>query len=1072
MSSSLPTPLDLRSTPRTMSRMSTSLPAMVDLRGDPGGGLSLSWTEAPGARDRAVLPTDLARLHALADAVALAEGREHGIVAAREALSSALFDLLDGPERALRRRIDRAESEGCRLDLVVRARTGDRRALREHPATWMRWELLPYAETRVHGKPPFTVVLQLGPQDQAPPRVLDRGGLRVLFMASSPSDAPELDFEQEEEHMLAALAPFVEHRRARLRVVEGGTLKDLGDALLLERFDVVHLSGHGFLRPEGPRLAMEDAFGGRHLVSPRDLIKLFEDGKAMPALVMVSCCHSAEVRGSVASFAAELVAEGSVPNVLGWTRPVRDDLATLAAGVVHRQLAAGKTPVVAAAAAREAMAKADAQTHAWGTLHLVSGAAGGFRVDDGAPPLSERSERDEVYRFLGSRMRVLETGFVGRRRLVQRLLHVLVRGEELRRDGARKVAGACVFGMKGVGKSCAVGRAIERAKQQAPDLGLVVVHGEIGERSVLEAFQEGARAAGDEAAEKALGRADVPVFDRVRRVMDLWRRRPAAIVLDDFERHLEPRSDGPWLLAPGAAALLDAVLPGCVEGKPRLLITSTAAFEMPARYAQALVLEPLGAFDARAVQKLWMRGQASNDLGSVTLGSFQDLAERLGRNPRILAWARALCGRKADAELAEVAARAKAALPVWGTGDEADEGKRAELAALFLRHMAYDEARAAFGEGALAFVKRARVFEEAVPKEGFAALVEGLGMDVGRDLDALASWGLMEVGELDGARAYRVSPLVEARFEAEDAARWHEAAAEVWEGLAGKASDGERLERTRMAWEHALEAGKIERADRLARRIDTALYNAGLYAENLRLAERHVEALPESPFGHQWAGYAGFKAGRLGPRATERVQKGLALLIRSVGTEEHPAVAASLHELGGVLQAQGDLAGARRALERSLDITAKVLGTEEHPDVAATLHALGGVLKAQGDLAGARRALERSLDIQAKVLGTEEHPSVATTYDGLGAVLVSEGRSKEAVAAYQRALTIREKCFGTRDHYMSAETEVSLARLLFKLGRVDEARELFQHAVQVLAEQVPNHPILQQLRAQAEEQPE
>ena len=54
------------------------------------------------------------------------------------------------------------------------------------------------------------------------------------------------------------------------------------------------------------------------------------------------------------------------------------------------------------------------------------------------------------------------------------------------------------------------------------------------------------------------------------------------------------------------------------------------------------------------------------------------------------------------------------------------------------------------------------------------------------------------------------------------------------------------------------------------------------------------------------------------------------------GTEEHANVAALLHELAGVLKAQGDLPGAREKLERSLAICARVFGTEEHPDVAAS----------------------------------------------------------------------------------------------------------------------------------------
>ena len=95
-------------------------------------------------------------------------------------------------------------------------------------------------------------------------------------------------------------------------------------------------------------------------------------------------------------------------------------------------------------------------------------------------------------------------------------------------------------------------------------------------------------------------------------------------------------------------------------------------------------------------------------------------------------------------------------------------------------------------------------------------------------------------------------------------------------------------------------------------------------------------------------------------------------------------------ELGGVLEAQGDLEGARSLLERSQAISVKVLGTEEHPEVAASLHELGRVLQAQGDLTGARRALERSQAILFSVLGTEEHPDVAASLKELGGVLLAQ----------------------------------------------------------------------------------
>jgi hypothetical protein len=65
----------------------------------------------------------------------------------------------------------------------------------------------------------------------------------------------------------------------------------------------------------------------------------------------------------------------------------------------------------------------------------------------------------------------------------------------------------------------------------------------------------------------------------------------------------------------------------------------------------------------------------------------------------------------------------------------------------------------------------------------------------------------------------------------------------------------------------------------------------------------------------------------------------------------------SLNSLAGLLQAQGDFAGARPLFERALTIREKALGPE-HPDTAVSLNNLAGLLQAQGDLAGARPLLD------------------------------------------------------------------------------------------------------------------
>ena len=85
-------------------------------------------------------------------------------------------------------------------------------------------------------------------------------------------------------------------------------------------------------------------------------------------------------------------------------------------------------------------------------------------------------------------------------------------------------------------------------------------------------------------------------------------------------------------------------------------------------------------------------------------------------------------------------------------------------------------------------------------------------------------------------------------------------------------------------------------------------------------------------------------------------------------------MATAHNNLGLVLRAQGDLAGARGCFERALAIDERVYGLE-HPEVAVDANNLGNALQDLGDLAGARGCYERALGILEKFL-PEGHPSI------------------------------------------------------------------------------------------------
>jgi Tfp pilus assembly protein PilF len=66
-------------------------------------------------------------------------------------------------------------------------------------------------------------------------------------------------------------------------------------------------------------------------------------------------------------------------------------------------------------------------------------------------------------------------------------------------------------------------------------------------------------------------------------------------------------------------------------------------------------------------------------------------------------------------------------------------------------------------------------------------------------------------------------------------------------------------------------------------------------------------------------------------------------------------------------------AEARTLSERALAIYEKTLGPD-HPNTASTLNNLGGLLEEQGDLAGARPYFERAVAICERTLGPD-HPT-------------------------------------------------------------------------------------------------
>jgi hypothetical protein len=491
------------------------------------------------------------------------------------------------------------------------------------------------------------------------------------------------------------------------------------------------------------------------------------------------------------------------------------------------------------------------------------------------------------------------------------------------------------------------------------ELSVVVLHGELDDLQLLDAFRTEAVRRGDDAAEQTLDDASRDTPRRIERLLrHHWRDRPLVIVLDDFEQNLDIPGEGLAQLRPYAAALLEVLLPACRDEQPKLLVTSTAKFALAAPLVAMLGEVRLGALDGASVRKLWMRGQGAELMG-VAPAEWGALCERLGRNARIVDWARQLLAGKSPDELRGVLARAGAALPVWK--DQAiDDDQVDDLAAAFLRHMAFDEAVAKVGPDAMAFVDRARVYEAPVPVEAFRSLTVDLAIDLERHVPALANLGLLEIGGDGGRAAYRVSPLVKPRFDASEAERWHGVAAEHWWNAARQA-DGWSMAAVMLAWEHALQGRRQDVADEAGELLGPWMDDRGAYGQGAALGERHVAVFPDSVAGLRWAGYARYLAGdpRAGRRMVER-----ALELADPAAHSSSRRCSAMDSLAQILASMGEHAAASQRF-------AGLIAAEEtlHPEGSARLGSyLGshaGVLHAQGDLAGARARRGRAQAVPA-----------------------------------------------------------------------------------------------------------
>ncbi|KJU84054.1 hypothetical protein MBAV_003730 [Candidatus Magnetobacterium bavaricum] len=855
--------------------------------------------------------------------------------------------------------------------------------------------------------------------------------LRMLFMACSPTDLHDtnvLGFDKEEERIFSHVGNY----NIDMRIEDTGSLEGLKQANIAGGgFDVIHITGHaGFDKDMGPVFYMEDEVGRLQKVSSAMLWDAIKDFP--PKVLFLSGCSTGgayEAASSESLYAgggsplAYKIAKKGVKWVLGWGLPVSDEGAMLIATEVYRCLSIGKGLDHAVQSARRLLEK---RYHPWPLLRLFGDAAPivplvkpGLKTK-GVNPVKLRHKS-----LKETKVMVLESGFVGRRRYVQEGVRVL-RGE------AGKF-GLLVRGPAGIGKSCLVGKLIERFK----DRELVVFHGVISEANVILKLRNLLDRKFSKVGMEIITSKDMKYGEKIKRLLgSVFKDELSTIIyFDDFEQNLY-RYGNQYYVKTEAIDIIRPFLEAVdwAEGNSNVVISSRYAFilEHDGENLSTTSLHDLTvmSFDGADLDK------KKRDLEFIAKSKHTDLYLRYGAgNPRLLEWLNVIARDEGKYDLADIEAQLK--------------GKQDEFIHAYLA----DVIAVTEGVDFHNFIQKAAVLGEPVYATAFEAFGGGQFLATGVDLTLVERELRAAPAIKDGSRGefvYWVTPVIrdaiwgklttgERREMHAHAYQWYDA----W--ISGSSESNYRY--LEEAVHHALEMGNIRGACKYASVLGNYFDSKVLYREGLVIMEKVAGKITDEVIREvkenkdesvsallNWYASALDKLGNH-KQAIAFYEKSLAIQLEIYG-EKYQHVANSYNNIGAAWSQLGDLKQAIAFYEKSLAIWLEVYG-EKHPDVAYSYNNIGVAWFQLGDTKQAIAFYEKSLAIQLEVYG-ERHPDVANSYNNIGSAWSALGDPKQAIAFFEKAIAILLEVYGERHPYIAVSYN-NLAYVFRQTGDTQKA---------------------------------
>ena len=748
-----------------------------------------------------------------------------------------------------------------------------------------------------------------------------RRPLKVLFMACSPTDLKAhevLSFEKEEELIIETVGDYP----LSLTIEDSGSLNGLEHAIYEGNgYDVVHITGHAGIDDElGPVFYMENDIGETEKVTA---LMLYEKIKSFsPKILFLSGCSTAstDTKNASESFAHQMIELG-IPIALGWGLPISDKGATKIAALIYKYLSMGKNISEAVQTARQEMETA---YHVWPLLRLYTDGAPLTPVVASGQALF-KTPRATTYKYLeGSNVKVLEKGFVGRRRQVQQGVKAL-RGKSDKCDKC----GILIHGTAGLGKSCLAGKLIERFNKKE----LVVIHGVLKTsdlfQKLLNMFDKRGIASGIQAL-----KSDLETEDRIKQLFrTAFKEQPALLYFDDFEQNLERRGDK-WYVKPDTVELMKTILTALdwSEGITNLMITSRYRFvleaeggNLPEKRLEEISLKSFTGADLR---------KKKEELKYIPKSEHAEMYMQFGcGNPRLLEWLDKIAEEEDKYDLE-------------GLKQEL-AGKTEDFISEYLADVIAKTQSADFHN----FLHKASVFRQPVDNTAYHRFGSDALLNKGVDLT------LFEKEQIAGQKAvYWVTPVIRARmFDKLDESKKTEMhkTAFVWYDERLHGSENPEPVFLEEAIHHALESGNIRGACRHT--IPLALFMEAmlLYRERTSLMQRVADKI----------------TGEVIDEANNFKDGDVPMLFNNLG------------------MAWSNLGDNKKAIDyytKALEIDISVFG-KKHPNVATRYNNLGGAWSALGDNKKAIDYYIKALEIFSEVYGSE-HPSTKTVRANLDAL--------------------------------------------------------------------------------------